>query len=232
MKMNKRITLFFALMLTVATVYSCKKDKTEPAPQGTGSVADSPDFTVFGQLYVYQPVRFVATTKKDQQLTWYFGTLAEKTVISNEVTYTFEQAGTYTVSMAVVDGFGGTISKDITITNGTERLAGNINWNFFLKKDKFGQPPGSTPPTSFQKSFSFTIVNDSTIQIPDIAQMPVRGPYTVKKVRVDDKEMVYRSEDDKMEVSYVFGTLTGGIKITQSDADYIWYLTGIATITE
>lgn len=232
MMMNKRISLFFALLFTVVAVYSCKKDKTEPLPQDTGAVIDSPDFTVFGQLYVYQPVRFVANTKKDQQLTWYFGSLEEQTLISNEVTYTFQQPGTYTISMAVVDGFGGTVSKDITITNGTERLAGNVNWNFFLKKDKFGQSPGSTPPTSFQKSFALTIVNDSTIQIPDIAQMPVRGPYTVKKVRVDDKEMVYRSDDGKMEVSYVFSTLTGGIKITQSDADYIWYLTGIATITK
>jgi len=221
----KNSVLFILLMSLVLTFNACKKDP--PAQVVEEPPVHVPDFEIIGKKYVFSPVKFKSNFTKSTQLTWNFGNLKEETVMGTEISHTYETAGTYAVSMSVVDSFGGTVSKNITITYGSERLSGKHKWNFFLKA---GDPIALLPPQSFSKEFALNILNDTTIEIPDIPQMRKRGPYTVKKRVVDGIHMLYKSDDNLMEMSYTFEDFMGGIKIVQVHKDTSWTLSGYATI--
>lgn len=221
-------TLFTFLITVVCATVSCKKDSPEPIVEEP--VVHVPDFEVTGQLYVHMPVKFTSNFTQNTQLTWLFGDNTEQTILGRDITYTYTNPGTYTVSMAVTDGFGGTVSKAVTITNGTERVANKQDWNFFLTRYKHGAATNLIPPATFAGNFSLNIINDSTIQIPDIPQMRLRGPYLVKKVEVSATRMIFKSDDELTEFSYVFEDNMGGIKLTQVHKDTTWHLNGFATI--
>lgn len=221
-------TLFVLLLMIVCTAVSCKKEPD--AAVVVEPPVHVPDFEVTGQLYVHMPVKFTSNFSQDKELTWLFGDNTEQTIMGRHITYTYTNPGTYTVSMAVTDGFGGTVSKAVTITNGTERVANKQDWNFFLTRYKHGAATNLIPPATFANSFSLIIVNDSTIQIPDIPQMRLRGPYLVKKVEVSATRMIFKSDDLLTEFSYVFEDNMGGIKLTQVHKDTTWHLNGFATI--
>lgn len=215
----------FSIMLLSGTV-ACNKDTTDP--NGTdSSIFFKPDFEYTGKQHVYAPITFTSNFDEDMQLTWNFGNGDEQKVYGRSVTYAYKQAGNYTVSMTIVDSFGGYVSKDITISNGPERISGKHNWNFFLKG---GDPIAVVPTKTFSRELELEIVNDTTIRIPDIPQMKIRGPYLVKKYLVDAERLIYKSDDQRTEVSYEFESFTGGMKIVQVHKDTVWTLTGFASI--
>lgn len=221
----KNSVLFILLMSLVLTFNACKKDP--PAPVVEEPPVHVPDFEITGKRYVFSPVKFKSNFTENKQLTWNFGNDKAETIMGTEISHTYETAGTYNVSMSIVDSFGGVVSKNIIITYGSERVSGKQEWHFFLKA---GDPIALLPTKSFSREFALNIINDTTIQIPDIPEMRQRGPYTVKKRQVTDSNMVYKSDDNRMEMSYKFANFTGGIKIVQLHKDTSWTLTGLATI--
>lgn len=223
--MNKQI---LAIALGSFLLFTaCDKEVAQPAVE---EPLFEPDFTISGNLYVHQPITLRSNYKKDTRLTWYFGDQTERTLIGTETKYSYSQPGTYKITMAAVDSIGGVVSKELTITYGAERVAGQQNWNFILRRDKYGMPLGHIPSKTFSLSFPLTIVNDSTISIPDLPQMPKRGPYVVQKAYINDSEMVYRNADITAEISLVFEKGLGGLKLIQSGHDTTFYLNGYATI--
>jgi hypothetical protein len=220
-------TLIIAFLFTlVSGITACNKENPDP----TVTEPSEPfvaDFEYSGKQHVYSPVTFTSNFKEDTKLTWNFGNGEEQTIYGKGITYNYTTAGSYTVTMTIVDSFGGAVSKGITISNGPERISGKHNWNFFLKG---GDPVAVVPTQTFSRELELEIVNDTTIRIPDIPQMRIRGPYTVKKFVVDAEKMVYKSDDLRTEVSYVFETFTGGMKIVQVHKDTVWTLTGVASI--
>lgn len=219
---------FLMVLCFFAGITACKKT-TDPVTT-PGFTIDEPDFEVFGDLYVYSPIQFKSNFKESTGLTWYFTDVDEETIYGTEISHTYKTAGTYNVSMAVTDGFGGTVSKPITITNGTERLSGESNWNFFLKPTIFGKDPKLIPAQQFSKKFSLTIVDDTTIKIPTFTQLRIPGPFVLHMNKVTDSVMVFKSDDHQMEVSLTFHNFTAGMKITQVYRDTIWKLDGGATM--
>lgn len=218
------VTIF--LLSMVFAIAACNKET--PDPSGTGNPTPFiPDFEFTGTQYVYSPVMFTSNFPDDMQLTWSFGDGEEETVYGRGTTYSYKEAGTYTVTMSIADSFGGFVSKNITISNGPERVSGKHNWNFFLKG---GDPVAVVPTQTFSRELEMEIVNDTTIRIPDIAQMRIRGPYTVTKHIVDAEKLVYRSDDAQVELSYTFNNFTAGMRIIQVHKDTVWTLTGVASI--
>lgn len=222
--MKYPLLILLALYLSFS-VASCKKD--DPAPVDETPVQHTPDFEYTGKQYVYSPIKFTSNFKEDTKLTWNFGNGDEETIFGKEISYTYKEAGSYTVTMTIVDSFGGTVSKGITISNGPERVSGKHNWNFFLKA---GDPLAIMPTQTFSKELQLEIVNDTTIRIPDIPQLRIRGPYTVRKHEVNAKHLVYKTDDKKSELSYVFDNFTASMKIIQVHKDTVWTLTGVASI--
>lgn len=220
------VPILFALCLLSAA--SCKKE-AEPEPEPPVHV---PDFIVTGEQYIHQPVKFRSNFNRDVQLTWYYGNFAEQTVLGTESSYVFTSTGTFNVTMAVVDSStaGGTATKSVTITNGLDRIDGEQQWNFLVNKEKAGSPPGTIPPSSFSRKLTMNIISDTSILIPDIPELPYRGPYKVNLVYVTPKEMLLKSTDGRNEVSLAFGTSTGGLKLTQVSGGIAWHLHGYATI--
>lgn len=225
--MSKKLLIILAcLPLLSGSMFSCNKDTTDPI-ETDSSIFFKPDFEYTGKHYVYSPITFTSNFPDDTKLTWDFGNGETQTVFGKGITYAYTTAGSYSVTMSIVDSFGGTVSKGITISNGPERIGGKHNWNFFLKA---GDPVALIPTQTFSRELQLEIVNDTTIRIPDIPQMRIRGPYMVKKYLVDAERMIYKSEDLRTEVSYEFGTFTGGMKIVQVHKDTVWTLTGVASI--
>lgn len=218
--------MIICIPLLAGSISSCKKDTPDPVGTDSSGVF-IPDFQYTGKHYVYSPVTFTSNFPDNMKLTWNFGNGEEQTIFGKSITYTYTTAGSYSVTMSIVDSFGGAVSKGITISNGPERISGRHNWNFFLKA---GDPVAVIPTQTFSRELQLEIVNDTTIRIPDIPQMRIRGPYTVKKHLVDADRMIYKSDDLRTEVSYVFETFTGGIKIVQVYKDTAWTLTGVASI--
>lgn len=216
--------LIFLALGAATTMAACKKDK-DPVTETTPP--HIPDFEYSGTLYVYQPVLFKSNFSEGTQLTWKFGDGQEENIFGTQPTHMYTEAGTYYVNMAVVDSFGGSASKAITITNGPERVDGNHNWNFLLKA---GRNLAVIPTISFSGEMELEIVDDTTIRIPDIPQLRVRGPYTVYKYEVNAEHLVYRSADWQTEVSYNFADQIAGMKIVQVHKDTTWTLTGGASI--
>lgn len=223
--MNRYI-LLMALGSTLLLT-ACEKETSKPTVE---EPLFEPDFTISGNLYVHQPITLRSNYKKDTRLTWYFGDQTERTLIGTETKYSYSQPGTYKITMAAVDSIGGVVSKDVTITYGAERVAGQQKWNFIFRRDKYGAPLGEIPAETFSLSFPLTIIDDSTISIPDIARMPERGPYIVQKAYINDSEMVYRNADITAEISLVFEKGLGGMRLIQSRNDTTFYLNGYATI--
>ena len=220
--------LFLCALSLIISISACKKTPDDV-------VIDEPvvkdlDFEASGKLYVYTPVIFKSNLTENADLTWYFSDVVEKTVYGTEASYTYETAGTYKVTMALADGIGGSVSKFITITNGGQRMAGKHDWHFFLKRTKQGHDPSLIPTDAFSSSLTFDIVDDTTIQIPDIPQMRLRGPYIVNKQSVTDSTMIYKSKDMLMELSYTYHNSLAGMKIVQVHKDTTWKLDGLANI--
>ncbi|MCB0698014.1 MAG: PKD domain-containing protein [Chitinophagaceae bacterium] len=226
MKYSVLLILAFGAVVALS---ACKKDP-EPAVIVDDTSVFQPDFEFSGQKYVYTPVTFTSNFEKDVDLTWYFSDVVEKKVYGKGITYTYDKAGTYKVTMAVTDGVIGSVSKYITITNGPERVGGKHNWNFFLRKTKHGTSPTLIPTETISTSLELKVIDDTTIQIPDIPQMRFRGPYTVNKYEVTDSVLIYRSSDWQMEVNYTFNTSLAGITLIQASNDTTWRLDGTANI--
>lgn len=222
MKYSLVIAVALGVLLGAA---ACNKETPDPVEETPKPFV--PDFTFTGTQHVYAPIVFTSNFQDNMQLTWNFGNGDEETVQGKRVTYAYKEAGNYTVTMSIADSFGGAVSKGITISNGPERVGGKHNWNFFLKG---GHPVAVVPTKTFSRELEMDIVNDTTIRIPDIAQLRVRGPYTVKKYIVDGEKLVYRSDDAQVELSYTFNNFTAGMKIIQVHKDTVWTLTGVASI--
>ena len=221
--------VLIVLILTVCfSISACKKTVDPIVIEGPAEF--EPDFEATGKLYVYTPVVFKTNLKESADLTWYFTDVDERTIYGTEASFTYTKAGTYKVTMAVADGIGGPVSKFITISNGAQRVQGMHKWIFFLKRTKHGADPTLIPADAFTNSLSLNIVNDTTIEIPDIPQMRLRGQYTVKKHSVTDSVLIYRSDDMLMEISYTYHNSLAGMKIVQVYKDTTWKLDGLANI--
>ncbi|HEY9178124.1 MAG TPA: PKD domain-containing protein [Flavipsychrobacter sp.] len=221
-----KYSLVIAVAICVlAGAVACNKETTTPAEETPKPFV--PDFTFSGKQHVYAPIVFTSNFPDDMQLTWDFGNGDKETVQGKSITYSYKDAGNYNVTMSIADSFGGAVFKEIFISNGPERVGGKHNWNFFLKG---GHPVSVVPVKTFNHELKMEIVNDTTIRIPDIAQLRVRGPYTVKKYIVDAEKLVYRSDDAQVELSYTFNSFTAGMKIIQAHRDTVWTLTGVASI--
>ncbi len=221
----------FLLILSLCVVFgiaACKKKQSDIVVED--HVKPELDFEFSGKLYVYTPVIFKTNLKESADLTWYFNDVVEKTVYGTETSYTYDKAGTYKVTLAVADGIGGTVSKFVTISNGGERVSGMHDWHFFLKRTKYGHDASLIPTDAFTNSISLKVVDDTTIQIPDIPQMRLRGPYIVNKHSVTDSVMIYKSQDMLMELSYTYHNSLAGMKIIQVYKDTTWKLDGLANI--
>ncbi|MBZ0099033.1 MAG: PKD domain-containing protein [Taibaiella sp.] len=219
-----KYTVLFTLALGLAcTITACKKEKE---PEVETPKMHVPDFEYAGKQYVWLPITFKSNFTENTQLTWNFGDGEEETIYGREIAHTYKEAGTYTVTMSIVDSFGGAVSKAITVTNGPERVGGKHKWNFFLKA---GDPLAVLPVQNFSRELTLDIVNDTTIRIPDIPQMRIRGPYTVTKYEVNAEHLVYKSSDLRTELSYDFNNGFAGMKIVQVHKDTAWTLTGGAS---
>lgn len=220
MKYPVLLTLTLGLACTIT---ACKKEEEPVAETPKMHV---PDFDYSGKQYVWLPITFKSNFTESTQLTWNFGDGEEETIYGREIAHTYKEAGIYTVTMSIVDSFGGAVSKAITVTNGPERVGGKHKWNFFLKA---GDPVAVLPVQNFSRELTLDIVNDTTIRIPDIPQMRIRGPYTVTKYEVNAQHLVYKSSDLRTELSYDFNTGFAGMKIVQVHKDTAWTLTGGAS---
>lgn len=225
----KKPVLLLMLLASVLSIAACNKDKNKPEEPKPDLF--EPDFSISGRLNVHQPVSFNSNYKNDTRLTWYFGNFEEKTIIGKGIRYTFTQPGTYKITMAVTDTIGGgVVSKDVVITNGADRIAGTYKWNFILRRDKYGAPQGQIPASSFSYTIPITVIGDTAMSIPDMPQMPYRGPYIVTKSVINDSEMIFRNYNASAEVSLKFETGLAGIRLVQSRNDTAFYLNGYATI--
>lgn len=230
--MTQQVTKLFTLILFAAFVLvyagSCKKKKTEPVPT-EDTTKDAPDFTYTGYQYVFSPITFYSNFKEKTQLTWYFGDNTEENIVGTEISHTYNAPGTYKVDMSVVDGFGGTATQFIKITSGTERIAGTYKWNFLLYTVKNGKVNG-IPNKTFTMNMSLDISGDSTILIPDIPQLPYRGPYTVKLKKLTPNDFYFESDDGNSNLGFDYGNFNCGIEIKQVRNDTTWRVNGSATI--
>ena len=207
---------------------ACKKPE-EPVVVEDTTAEFKVDFDYTGELYIHTPVQFKSNLKEKKEITFNFGNLKEETLFGTGTTYTYTQAGTYNVVMAVVDGFGGTASKTITITNGIKRVEGTYKWTHLLYRVKNGFPNG-IPNISFEKTYSLNIVDDSTIQIPDIAQLPYRGPYTVKLKEITENSMYLESDDGRESFGFNYDDFSGTINIKHVRNDTTWRIQAGASL--
>lgn len=216
------------LAITFISLSACNKTDEPLVTDDTTEVFKA-DFEYAGELYIHTPVLFTSNLKEKKQLTFNFGNLTEETFFGTSTTYTYTEAGTYNVVMAVVDGFGGTASKTIRITNGIKRVEGTYKWAHILYRVKNGFPNG-IPNTSFEKTYSLNIVDDSTIHIPDIPQLPYRGPYTVKLKKITDSEMYLESDDGTASFGFNYNDFSGAINIKHVRNDTTWRIQAGASI--
>lgn len=222
--------MILCLMAIVGiSIYGCNKPAEDPVVPAEDTTEFNVDFEYAGELYIHTPVQFKSNLKEKKEITFNFGNLQEQTLFGTGTTYTYTEAGTYNVVLAVVDGFGGTVSKPVTITNGIKRVEGTFNWAHVLYTVKNGFPNG-IPNVSFEKSYSLKIVDDSTIQIPDIPQLPYRGPYTVKLTKITDKDMELESENGREKFSYDYATFSGAIDIKHVRNDTTWKIMAGASL--
>lgn len=225
--MKKIALLLITLVLVTA---ACKKKNADPADEPVdSSQLFKADFEWSGKQYVYAPILFTSNHEtNDLTLIWYINNI-EKTSEGKTLQHTFEQPGRYTVTMSRANGGDNPVTKEITITNGLERVSGNQKWNCLLHKHKHGQS-GQIQPESFQTQFELKIVDNYTLEIPDIPQMPLRGPYTLKLKEVTSEKLLLESEDKLKNMSYTYNDYTAGFEITQVRNDTTWRVTGLASI--
>lgn len=223
-------TCFIATTLLLAGT-GCNKDNggsSEPIV----TTPEKYDFEPTGDTYVYSTVIFRSNLKKDSKLTWDFGDGKFANVLGTETKHTYNSAGTYLVSMTVDDDDSKIVQKSITITQGTQRLGGERNWNYLLKIYKTGQSLDLIPPSQFTLKAALQVPDDNTILIPDIPQLRYRGPYKVTLAQTTPDYMLFKSEDEQTTLTYLPGDHRASVKIVQvsPNADSSWHLDGTADI--
>lgn len=225
----KNIVAILTIIILGTYLSSCKKDNIDPVPP-TDTTAKVAEFEVRGHQFIYSTLRFTANVTGKQRLEFDFGDGATVSVYDNEATHVYKEPGTYIVKMVVNQGADGSTTKAISITSGAQRMSGNNKWNFLLHKRRENYPPDHFPTESFQQQITLQIVNDTTITIPDIPEMPVRGPYIVTMQEVTDQYMLFRTADGKTTLSYDYEPQRGVINMVQKQGDVTWTLDGFADI--
>lgn len=224
-----RKVLTALLLITIVCSFQACKKKDNGAVSITPPT-HTPDFSISGHPYIYSSIRFTSNYKDKVRLTFDFGDGVQSSVFGTEVKHVYKETGTYTVTMSVDEGKEGTVVQTLQITSGTQRMSGNNRWNFFLKKQETGKPLDFYPTESFQQQITLNIQDDNTILIPDIPQMYYRGPYKVTMSEVNDKYMIFKSEDELTTLSYDYADQRGGLKMVQVSGSYSWHLDGFADI--
>lgn len=227
--MMKKLMVLMLSCIVVFGFQSCIKEKTDDM----NFVVEEPiDFEVIGDQYIFSNVTFKTNLGEKKKLTWQFGDGESVVVNDTRTNYSYSQSGTYSVTLNVEDGSEGSVTKSITITNGTNKLAGDRRWNFLLSRTKDGFPIDHIPPSNYQQTFALTISDDNTIVIPNIDNIPAQGPYTVTLNKIVEGDLIFQNTDGTAKLSYSKADNRGFITIKIKEGDITYKLDGYADVFE
>lgn len=226
--MMKKLMVLILSCIVVLGFQACKKEQISD----TIVVPDPFDFEVIGDQYVFSNITLKTNLSEKKKLTWQFGDGESVVVNDTRVSHTYTQPGTYSVTVNVEDGKDGSLTKSITITNGTEKLGGNRRWSFLLARTKDGFPIDHIPPSRYQQTFALTIQDDNTIIIPNIDNIPAKGPYTVLLDRVENGDLIFQNNDASVKLTYSKEDNRGFISIRSKESDITYKLDGYADVFE
>lgn len=226
----KRIPIYILMICLVVNYTACRKKDGDKDIDTNDTTVFKADFEWNSKEYIHMPILFKSNHDSEEvSLTWYFSDVEEQTVKGTTIKHTYHQKGTFNVTMATANGESPAVTKKITITHGLERVSGTHDWNHILYTVKNGYP-GAIPNKTFGNTMTLSIPDDSTVIVPDIAQLPYRGPYTFKLTSISGENMVFAGKEEADEFSFTFNTNTAGLTIKQVRNDTFWRITSYANI--
>lgn len=225
--MMKKLMVLMVSCIVTFSFQACDKEKAEEV----NTVATEPvNFEAIGYQHILSSITFKTELKKSKKLTWQFGD-GESTVVNDiQVSHTYTLPGTYPVTLDVEDGKEGTGTIYLTIKNDTKKLTVSRRWKLLLNRTKDGNPPTYLPYNYYEQVLKPTLANYNTIEIPNIDNMPARGPYTVTLNEIYDSSLIFRNHDSTIRLSYNKQGSQFGLSIILKEGDTTYKLDGKADV--
>ncbi len=133
MKKHNHITLIQTLFVLGLFAGGCNKDK------GESPAKETYDFSYSGSQRIGGAISFESNAPAISKFSWLF----DDSIISNDPKpiFRYYDLGIHTVKLIVDNDSLNSISKELNITGGMERLIGNYVWQRSVRKGEYASGP-------------------------------------------------------------------------------------------